>query len=196
MGTIPTAYTFLESVAGYSQDIVKGAQGSAAMPMRLAVVDPAYVASSFPGTLPKVTFEGEDTLSDKRYPVVGNYWPWASDRVVMLPVGSTYVILGGLSTLGSPLRRLDRAPRKFMEGVATIDAVNGQTETATTVSYGGTFATTPKVQITQLDSGGNSYVFKVRSKTTTNFSVGWRKPDNSAFNADATTEIEWFAVGT
>lgn len=94
MTSIPSAHDFLESVAGYSRDIVKGSQGSAAMPVRLAVIDPAYVAGSFPGTLPKVTFEGEDTLSTKRYPVVSGYSPIPSDRVVMLPVGSTYMILG------------------------------------------------------------------------------------------------------
>lgn len=94
MGSIPSAHAFLEAVAGYSQDIVKGAQGSAAWPIRLARIDPAYVAGSFPGTLPKVTFEGEDSLSTKRYPVVSGYSPVPSDRVIMLPVGSTYVILG------------------------------------------------------------------------------------------------------
>lgn len=98
MSSIPTALTFLESVGGYSQHIAKGSLGSAAQPILLAVIDPAYVATSYPTTLPKVTFEGEETLSDKRYPVVGHYTPVASDRVVMLPVGATFVILGSLST--------------------------------------------------------------------------------------------------
>jgi hypothetical protein len=94
----PNALTFLESVAGFNQSIAKGAVGSANEPVRLAVIDPSYTASSYPGTLPKVTFEGEDTMSDKRYPVVGTYKPIPSDRVVMLPVGHTYVIVGALNT--------------------------------------------------------------------------------------------------
>lgn len=92
------ALTFLETVAGYDQLITKGEQGAAAAPVRLAVIDPAYVLYSYPGTLPKVTFEGEDTLTEKRYAVVGDYAPYPGDRVIMLPVGHTYVIVGTLNT--------------------------------------------------------------------------------------------------
>lgn len=85
---------FLDAVSGYTQE---GKQGSADRPIKLATIDPAYVASSYPGTLPKVTFDGESTLSGKRYVVLSGYLPRPSDRVVMLPVGNTYVILGTIS---------------------------------------------------------------------------------------------------
>lgn len=98
MGRFTNALSFLESVAGYSQNIVKGAQGSAAEPVRLAVIDPFYDASSYPIVLPRVTFEGEDTMSDKTYPVVGTYLPQPNHRVVLLPVGHTYVIVGTINT--------------------------------------------------------------------------------------------------
>lgn len=95
MSNFPSALTILESVAGYSQVIGKADVPSANAPIRLAVIDPAYVAYTYPTTLPKVTFEGEDTLSDKRYAVIDrNYYPGPSDRVLMLPVGHTYVIAG------------------------------------------------------------------------------------------------------
>src|SRR5262245_16254607 len=87
---------FLESVTGYGQQVEKGARNQAPS-LRLAVIDSSYVANSYPGTLPKVTFEGESTLSEKRYVAMNGYWPRASDRVVMLPVGHTYVILGSLN---------------------------------------------------------------------------------------------------
>jgi len=94
MASIPNAREFLDSIAGYSTAIIKGTQEAPAKPVRLAVIDPAYVDASFPGTLPKVTFEGEDAITVKRYPVISGYSPIHGDRVVMLPVGSTYVIMG------------------------------------------------------------------------------------------------------
>lgn len=85
---------FLQSIAGFTQS--QTAQQSANRPFKLGTIDPAYVASSFPGTLPKVTFDGESTLSGKLYPVMAPYKPQPSDRVVLAPVGNTYVILGPL----------------------------------------------------------------------------------------------------
>jgi len=56
---------------------------------RCATIDPDYV-----GTGPaRVTFDGETALSQKSYHFI-NTPPRASTRVVLLPVGSTYVILG------------------------------------------------------------------------------------------------------
>lgn len=95
MTSIPHAQDFLDLVAGHAK---RGRRRSSAdKPNRLAVVDPAYVAASFPGTLPLVTFEGESTLSVKRYNVAGTYAPVAGHRVLMVPVGNTYVIVGKLA---------------------------------------------------------------------------------------------------
>lgn len=91
------ALSFLQSVAGYAR---AQAQSSADRPIKLGTVDPAYVASSFPGTLPKVTFDGEATLSGKLYPVMAPYWPQPSDRVVLVPIGNTYLIIGCLDSDG------------------------------------------------------------------------------------------------
>ena len=69
---------------------------SADRPIRLAVVDAGYA-----GGWPKVTFEGEATLSGKQYAHVDSYAPAAGDRVVMVPVGTTYLIVGAVSTSGA-----------------------------------------------------------------------------------------------
>jgi hypothetical protein len=66
-----------------------GANSSSDMPNRLAVIDPAYIGVGFP----HVTFEGESTLSGKPFAIAGTYVARASDRVVMIPVGTTYLIL-------------------------------------------------------------------------------------------------------
>jgi hypothetical protein len=88
------ALSFLESVAGYLR-----AQGSSSDGrVKLGTIDPSYVSSTYPGTLPKITFDGESTLSGKTYPVIGSYLPAASDRVALIPVGTTYAIIGALDS--------------------------------------------------------------------------------------------------
>lgn len=87
--------TFLQSVAGFTR---AQTDGSADRPWKIGTIDPAYVKSSFPGTMPKVTFDGESTLSGKTYVVMSGYRPAPSDRVVLAPVGTTYMIVGCLDT--------------------------------------------------------------------------------------------------
>jgi hypothetical protein len=65
---------------------------SADRPVRLAVVDSGYTTG-----WPKVTFEGEGTLSGKQYPHLDSYTPAAGDRVVLVPVGTTYLIIGSVA---------------------------------------------------------------------------------------------------
>lgn len=71
---------------------------SADRPVRLAVVDATYMTG-----WPKVTFEGESTLSGKQYPHVDSYSPAPGDRVVLVPVGTTYLIVGAVSSTGAGL---------------------------------------------------------------------------------------------
>lgn len=85
--------SFLDAVSGYAQH---ESASSASRVIRLATIDPAYVATTFPGTLPKVTFDGETVLSGKRYAVMSGYLPRASDRVVLIPVGTTFLIIGSV----------------------------------------------------------------------------------------------------
>lgn len=104
--SIPDPQSFLAAVNGYVQG---ERRSSADRPNRLAVIDPAFSVASYPGTLPKVTFEGETALSGKRYAVLGNYIPVPSDRVVMVPVGNTYVILGPVALPASNLATLENS---------------------------------------------------------------------------------------
>jgi hypothetical protein len=86
---------FLDAISGY---VRSGSGGSADRPIRLAKIDPAYDAfvSPYPVgiPLPKVTFEGESTLSGKAYPVASGYIPIANARVWMVPIGNTYMVAG------------------------------------------------------------------------------------------------------
>lgn len=69
---------------------------SADKPVRLATVDPAYASG-----WPKVTFDGESTLSGKTYPHIDSYSPAKGDRVVLVPVGTSYLIIGAVSSTGA-----------------------------------------------------------------------------------------------
>lgn len=71
---------------------------SADRPVRLATVDSAYASG-----WPKVTFDGESTLSQKAYPHLDCYVPARGDRVVLVPVGTTYLIIGAVSSTGAGL---------------------------------------------------------------------------------------------
>lgn len=78
-------------------------QGSAGKPMRLAIVDPTYdpfVGWPGPATMPRVTFEGEEELTEQTFAVLNGYVPMASDRVLMIPTGTTYTIVG---KVGNPV---------------------------------------------------------------------------------------------
>ena len=77
---------FFEAVREYdkSADNVESAGFN-----RCATVDPDYTQVG-PA---RVMFDGEETLTDKAYQYLGTA-PRANTRVVMLPIGPTYVILG------------------------------------------------------------------------------------------------------
>lgn len=93
------ALSFLQTVAGTTR---AQTDGSADKPILMGTIDPAYVSSTFPGTMPKVTFDGESTLSGKQYTVVlPGYRPTAGDRVVLVPIGTTYAIIGAVTTAAS-----------------------------------------------------------------------------------------------
>ncbi|GAA4082757.1 hypothetical protein [Actinomadura miaoliensis] len=100
------ALSFLQDVAGYAQ--AQAGNSSADRPIRLGTIDPAYAPATFwDGTLPRVRFDGEATISGKMYPVVAPYWPQPGDRVALVPVGTTYLIIGalgpGLATKWTPV---------------------------------------------------------------------------------------------
>lgn len=99
-----TPREFLETVAGYTR---QSTDGSADRPCRIAVIDPAYSSGN-----PKVTFEGESTMSTKGYPFLSSYTPVATDRVVLVPIGTTYLIVGKIDNgVNSIATLLNNAPK-------------------------------------------------------------------------------------
>lgn len=97
--TAEAARTFLETVQGFTAD-PKRDKPSQDKPIRIAVVQPDYS-----GGLVQVRFEGEDGIGQKGYASISSYNPQPNDRVVMVPIGTTYLIMG----------RVDPSPLRFAE---------------------------------------------------------------------------------
>ena len=45
---------------------------------------------------PKIQFDGEDALSEKSYPCISSYTPKPNDRVLMVRLNGTQVVLGSI----------------------------------------------------------------------------------------------------
>lgn len=87
------ARSFLESIAGYS-DAPETEVASQDKPVKLGTVDALYAGVGNP----KVLFDGESLMGVRTYPWVGHR-PRALERVVLLPQGHTYIILGAVGAL-------------------------------------------------------------------------------------------------
>lgn len=88
-------FDLLESVSSFVKDEIR--RSSIGSTPRLGTIDPEYIPSTYPNELPRVTFDGESTMSDKRYTVASTYHPYPTDRVVLVPVNGSYVIMNSLS---------------------------------------------------------------------------------------------------
>lgn len=90
MSGADAARELLDVVAGYAGEPLAGAPTSQDRPIRLATVAPGYAGT---GAV-SVTFDGEGAPGTRTYLALA---PVASgDRVVMLPAGNTYVVLGAV----------------------------------------------------------------------------------------------------
>jgi hypothetical protein len=99
---------FLDSVAGYVRN---GSESSADNPIKLAVVDPDFDPNEngieVAPTGARVTFEGEETVSGKKYPIAHGVILAPSMRVWMVPIGRP-VHRQYCGDFGAPVRRQPR----------------------------------------------------------------------------------------
>lgn len=57
----------------------------------LGKIDPAYISGN-----PKILFDGDAVVSDKRYPHLSSYNPTRNERVLLANVGGSHVVLGAI----------------------------------------------------------------------------------------------------
>ncbi len=127
--------TFLDTLTGYVQ---ASRQTSADRPVRIAVIDPAYTSG-----WPNVTFEGESVMSTKGYVYVESYVPVAADRVLMLPVGNSYMIVGAVdggvaaNNLAKRVAALETMPQRVKDlGQVGASATTALTTTNVDITGG------------------------------------------------------------
>lgn len=84
---------FLKQIAAY---VAREQQGEMTdRSVKLGLVDYDYDPTDFLGGInPRILFDGESIVSQKRYTVIPPYYPKPGDRVALLPMGTTYAIIG------------------------------------------------------------------------------------------------------
>lgn len=92
---VKTAFNFLEDISRFVKDEIK--RNSIGNTPRIGTIDPEYAYHDYPNVLPRVTFDGEVTMSDKQYKVVSTYHPQPGDRVILMPINGSYVITNSLT---------------------------------------------------------------------------------------------------
>jgi hypothetical protein len=95
-GSSNRAHEFLRAVTGFSE--ANSASNVENRPIRLGTVDYDYDPGDFLGGIyPRIMFDGEKVVSQKRYQTMVGYYPLPGQRVVLVPVGTTYLIIGTVS---------------------------------------------------------------------------------------------------
>lgn len=112
------ARSFLDSLVDYGSD-QSTTRPEEVRPILLGTVDPAYTTG-----LPRVTFDGEAGLSGRGYPWISPYRPTANDRVALLPIGRSYVIIGAVALVGVPPAEIEAERLRL---TATNDASESST---------------------------------------------------------------------
>jgi hypothetical protein len=97
-GSSGKGHDFLRTIAAFGQ--ANAPASSANKPIKMGRVDYDYAPSDFlGGVMPRVLFDGEKTVSQKRYQVVAGYYPQPGHRVCLIPVGTTYLIIGSVDSV-------------------------------------------------------------------------------------------------
>jgi hypothetical protein len=94
-GSAGKGHEFLRAISKFTQE--QGKTSSANKAIRLGLVDYAYDPQDFLGGInPRILFDGESVVSQKRYTVMPPYYPIPGQRVCLIPVGTTYLIIGAV----------------------------------------------------------------------------------------------------
>lgn len=92
------AHNFLRTVAKFTEEA--GAAKASNKSARLGLIDYEYDPTDFLGGInPRIIFDGETLVSQKRYAVMPPYYPIPGQRVCLIPVGTTYLIIGSVDVV-------------------------------------------------------------------------------------------------
>lgn len=108
---------FLAMMKGLSTPAAPGAQ------VKLGTIDAAYAGGN-----PKVTFDGESTLSGRGYAFLDTYLPIPGDRVALIQVGSTWLIVGSVDS-SNQYPPIALVGRTYNTSSVVIGATSTETQT-------------------------------------------------------------------
>lgn len=119
--------SFLQSVAGYTHQTQPGESSTA--PVKIGTIDAAYSGTGFA----KVKFDGESVTSVKPYPFLASYFPVPGDRVVLMPAGTTYVIMGKIDDTVNNLVKRVAALETLTNGLVKVKSL-GQAQQSSSLT--------------------------------------------------------------
>lgn len=91
-------HDFLRAIAGFAE--ANASPSSSNKPVKLGRVDYEFNPEDFLGGVnPRILFDGESSMSEKRYAVMPPYYPLPGARVCLIPVGTTYLIIGAVENV-------------------------------------------------------------------------------------------------
>jgi len=141
-------HEFLRSIAAYSE--ANAPSTSANRPIKMGRVDYEYNPADFlGGVMPRVLFDGESTVSQKRYQVMSGYFPLPGARVVLVPVGTTYLIIGSVDPIPQ-----DPVVQHFTESDTWEKPAGARLLRVQVQAGGGAGGGVPATTTTQVAAGG------------------------------------------
>lgn len=179
------ARSLLDSILGYAKD-EHAPTPPEDRPAKIGTVDPAFDPAL--AAAARVTFDGEATLTARAYPWLDEP-PAAGSRVVLIPVGKSYVIAGPIGQLGAaPFR-----PFREAADVATIVALgvtlaNGANAKANVVFPAGRFSQPPILSLVPSSARLN---VAYESLTASGFTIS--ADNRSGAGASGLITVHWTA---
>lgn len=176
MSSIPSARDLLESMRGYVKD-PEQPPASADRSVKLGTIDAAYTGVGSP----KVLFDGETVMGARGYVTLG--YVSANDRVVLLPTGHTYVILGAIGGgVGVPYRQAN--------GRVTKVITAGSPDTQAVVFPVGMFTLAPAITFGRDNNAQADLAILSTNVTTAGFDI----IRNAGGTGSRTVGVTWHAT--
>lgn len=124
------ALNFLQQVSSQTESDINVPK------FKLGYIDYDFVPATYPQVLPRVTFDGQG-LSTIGYKCLNSYDPYPGNRVLLMPVGTSYVIAGAIDNYGV-VASVQKAHQNFIyPGTLMFSTTNHGTSQSVAAGTGG-----------------------------------------------------------
>lgn len=129
--------------------------------VRLGYIDHSFDVTKYPQIKPRVVMDGQG-MSDKGYTCISSYDPIPGDRVVLVPVGTSYVIIGAVDNPGI-VSEVQKASRSLIYPGTLLFSANshgvGQYHNSTEAGMNDSVGTTANNANGCVKNWGNSLIY-------------------------------------